>query len=36
MTFAPVDFERQTLADGLAQAGFQSDRVTFFSWPAAR
>ena len=32
MTFAPVDFERQTLADGLAQAGFRSDRITFFSW----
>lgn len=32
MTFAPVDFERQTLPDGLAQAGFQPDRITFFSW----
>lgn len=32
MTFAPVDFERQTLAEGLAQAGFQRDQKAFFSW----
>src|SRR3954451_5054292 len=32
MTFAPVDFESQTLAEGLDRAGFQGDRKTFFSW----
>jgi methyltransferase (TIGR00027 family) len=32
MTFAPVDFERQTLADGLARAGFNVGRPAFFSW----
>jgi methyltransferase (TIGR00027 family) len=32
MTFAPVDFESQTLAEGLARAGFQVDQKTFFSW----
>jgi O-methyltransferase involved in polyketide biosynthesis len=32
MTFAPVDFESQTLADGLARAGFQMDQKAFFSW----
>ena len=32
LTFAPVDFERQSLADGLAAAGFQSDRPAFFQW----
>ena len=32
MTFAPVDFESQTLAEGLARAGFQMDRKAFFSW----
>jgi methyltransferase (TIGR00027 family) len=32
MTFAPVDFETQTLAEGLARAGFQSGRKAFFSW----
>jgi methyltransferase (TIGR00027 family) len=32
LTFAPVDFERQSLADGLAAAGFQSDRRAFFQW----
>jgi methyltransferase (TIGR00027 family) len=30
--FAPVDFERQTLADGLRAAGFRADRPAFFSW----
>lgn len=29
---APVDFERQTLADGLARAGFDTKAPTFFSW----
>ena len=32
LTFAPIDFERQSLADGLAKAGFRSDRPTFFQW----
>jgi methyltransferase (TIGR00027 family) len=32
LTFAPVDFESQTLADGLARAGFKLDQQAFFSW----
>jgi methyltransferase (TIGR00027 family) len=32
LTFAPVDFERQSLADGLADAGFRADRPAFFQW----
>lgn len=32
LTFAPVDFERQSLAEGLAAAGFDSGRISFFSW----
>src|SRR5262249_48221274 len=32
MTFAPVDFERQTLAEGLALAGFDDGAPAFFSW----
>jgi methyltransferase (TIGR00027 family) len=32
LTFAPVDFERQSLADGLEAAGFQADRPAFFQW----
>lgn len=32
MRFAPVDFERQTLADGLRAAGFRADRPAFLSW----
>ena len=32
LTFAPVDFERQTLAQGLKAAGFRADRPAFFSW----
>ena len=32
LTFAPVDFERQTLADGLAAAGFDAVAPAFFSW----
>jgi methyltransferase (TIGR00027 family) len=32
LTFAPVDFERQGLADGLKIAGFQADRPSFFQW----
>ena len=32
LTFAPVDFERESLADGLARAGFRNDRPAFFQW----
>jgi methyltransferase (TIGR00027 family) len=32
LTFAPVDFERQSLGDGLAMAGFRADRPAFFQW----
>ena len=32
LTFAPVDFERQSLADGLMAAGFRADRPAFFQW----
>jgi methyltransferase (TIGR00027 family) len=32
LTFAPVDFERENLADGLARVGFRRDRGAFFQW----
>jgi methyltransferase (TIGR00027 family) len=32
LTFAPVDFERESLADGLARAGFRRDQPAFFQW----
>jgi methyltransferase (TIGR00027 family) len=32
LTFAPIDFEYQTLAEGLATAGFDSAQQTFFTW----
>jgi methyltransferase (TIGR00027 family) len=32
LTFVPIDFERETLADGLAAAGFDSTQQTFFTW----
>jgi methyltransferase (TIGR00027 family) len=32
LTFAPIDFERQTLAEGLAAAGFDPSQQTFFTW----
>ena len=32
LTFAPVDFETQTLAQGLKAARFHADRPAFFSW----
>lgn len=32
LTFAPVDFEHQSLADGLAAAGFRADQPAFFQW----
>ena len=31
LTFAPVDLERETLADGLAAAGFDAEQQTFFT-----
>jgi methyltransferase (TIGR00027 family) len=31
LTFAAIDFETQTLAGGLAQAGFKADEPAFFS-----
>lgn len=30
--YAPVDFERDTLAHGLEAAGFRADQPAFFSW----
>jgi methyltransferase (TIGR00027 family) len=32
LTFAPVDFESQTLEDGLRAAGFRPDQPAHFSW----
>jgi methyltransferase (TIGR00027 family) len=32
LTYSPVDFERETLADGLAATGFNPDAQTFFTW----
>lgn len=32
LTFAPVDFERQSLAEGLAVAGFRADEPAYFQW----
>jgi methyltransferase (TIGR00027 family) len=32
LIFAPVDFERQTLSEGLARAGFDPQAPAFFSW----
>jgi methyltransferase (TIGR00027 family) len=32
LRFAPVDFERQTLAQGLSAAGFDASVPTFFTW----
>lgn len=31
-TYAPIDFERQSLAGGLASAGFQAGEPAFFQW----
>lgn len=30
--FVPVDFERETIADGLQRVGFATHEKTFFSW----
>jgi methyltransferase (TIGR00027 family) len=32
LTFAPVDFERQSLAHGLSAAGFRADQPAYFQW----
>jgi methyltransferase (TIGR00027 family) len=32
LTFAPVDFEHRSLAQGLEEAGFRTDRPACFSW----
>ena len=32
LVYAPVNFERERLADGLAEAGFDPQRRTFFLW----
>ena len=32
LSFTPVDFESQTLADGLAAAGFDRTEAAFFVW----
>jgi methyltransferase (TIGR00027 family) len=32
LTFAPVDFETQTLEEGLGDAGYDPGKCTFFSW----
>jgi methyltransferase (TIGR00027 family) len=32
VTYVPVDFERDSLADRLAAAGFDASRPAFFSW----
>jgi methyltransferase (TIGR00027 family) len=32
LTFAPIDFERETLAAGLEAAGFNPAEETFFTW----
>ena len=32
LTFVPVDFEKQTLAEALPQSGFPNHQPAFFSW----
>ncbi len=32
LTFAPIDFERQTLAEGLRETGYDPGRSAFFAW----
>jgi methyltransferase (TIGR00027 family) len=32
LTFVPIDFERQTLADGLGHCGFDLSAAAFYSW----
>jgi methyltransferase (TIGR00027 family) len=32
LTYAPVDFERESLSDQLQQAGFNANQPTYFAW----
>jgi methyltransferase (TIGR00027 family) len=32
LTFVPIDFERQTLSEGLNESGFDADSPAFFCW----
>ena len=32
LTFSPVDFETETLEEGLRRAGFDTSKCAFFSW----
>ena len=32
LTFAPIDFEQETLSNGLAATGFDPARPAFFTW----
>ena len=32
LTFSPMDFEKQTIQEGLEQAGFETGKCAFFSW----
>jgi methyltransferase (TIGR00027 family) len=32
LTFNPIDFEKQTLTDGLRETGFPLEKPAFFSW----
>jgi methyltransferase (TIGR00027 family) len=32
LTFAPIDFERQSLKEGLARAGFRGELPAYFQW----
>lgn len=32
LEFVAIDFERETVGEGLARSGFQPDRPAFFSW----
>jgi methyltransferase (TIGR00027 family) len=32
LTFVPLDFEHHTLAEGLAEAGFDASKPTYFGW----
>lgn len=32
LTFAPIDFEKDTLQVGLTKTGFQTNKPSFFSW----
>lgn len=32
LVFAPIDFEQESLAEGLSRAGFRPDQPAFFQW----